>query len=41
MAENITKHYDVRGWEYYLALALTVIGALAVIAMALRVLGVI
>jgi hypothetical protein len=38
--ETATKQYNTKGWEYYLALTLAMIGALAVIAMALRTFGV-
>ena len=39
--ESIIKTYGLKDWEYYLALTLSVIGTLAVIAMALRVFGLI
>ncbi len=39
--ENIQKQYGLNDWEYYLALSLSVIGVLAVVMMALRVLGLI
>lgn len=39
--ENMTRQAVTKNWEYYLALTLSMIGAIAVILMALRFLGVI
>lgn len=39
--ENVQKEYGLKNWEYYLALTLSVIGTIAVVAMALRFFGLI
>lgn len=39
--ENIAKQYNIKSWEYYLAIFLSIVGILAVVVMALRVLGLI
>jgi hypothetical protein len=39
--ENVMKQYNIKGWEYYLAWTLSIIGTLAVVLAALRVFGVI
>jgi hypothetical protein len=38
--ETTNKQYNMKGWEYYLALLLAVLGAFAAIAVALRIFGV-
>ena len=38
--ETATKQYGTKGWEYYVALTLAMLGALAAIAVALRIFGV-
>ncbi|MEK6867406.1 MAG: hypothetical protein AABX98_01150 [Nanoarchaeota archaeon] len=38
--ETANKQYDVKGWEYYLALAMIVIAGIATLLMALHVIGV-
>ncbi len=39
--ESITKAYGLKDWEYYLALTLSVIAVIAIVAVALRVFGLI